>query len=96
MDYRATDTLEQVIVLWLAHDRLEPDARKPARPVLRGGWRGDALSPPDNSVTILDNIDLVAVQSEAERKRVLDVFKKHGVNLLPDGRRVEDVVVRAR
>lgn len=49
-----------------------------------------------NQVTLLDNIDLVAVSSDAEQKRVLDVFRKHGINLLPDGRRVEDVVVRAR
>ena len=49
-----------------------------------------------NNVTILDNINLVAVSSESERKRVLDVFKRHGVNHLPDGRRVEDIVVRGR
>jgi len=32
-----------------AHDRLEPDAGKLARPVLRGGWRGDAPSLPDRA-----------------------------------------------
>ena len=44
----------------------------------------------------LDNIDLIAVSSDAERKRVLEVFKRHGVSRLPDGRKVEDIVVRTR
>lgn len=60
-----------------------------------GGHRSDETIL-QNGVTILDNIDLVAVESEAERKRVLEVFKRHGVSRLPDGRKVEDVVVRAR
>jgi len=49
-----------------------------------------------NSVTILDNLDLVAVQSETERTKVLDIFRRHGVSQLPDGRKIENIVVRAR
>jgi len=49
-----------------------------------------------NSVTILDNLDMVAVQSETERTKVLDIFRRHGVTQLPDGRRIETVVVMSR
>ena len=79
-----------------AYDRLEPDAGKLARPVLRGGRRGDAPSLPDNEVTLLDNIQVVSVRNETERKRVLEVFRKHGVTRLPDGRRVQDIVITAQ
>lgn len=60
-----------------------------------GGHRSDETIL-KNGVSILDNIDLVAASSEAERKRLLEVFKRHGVSRLPDGRKVENVVVRAR
>lgn len=43
-------------------------------------------------VPLLDEIDSIVVNSAAERKRVLDVFKKHGTHALPDGRTVEDIV----
>jgi len=45
------------------------------------------------SVTLLDNIDVVAVSSQAQRRQVIKAFKKHGITKLPDGRRVDDIVV---
>ena len=45
-----------------------------------------------NSVTLLDNIDIIAVTTEAERKATIRAFKKHGITKLPDGRCIEDVV----
>ncbi|MDP8229406.1 MAG: hypothetical protein P9M15_08135, partial [Candidatus Electryoneaceae bacterium] len=48
-----------------------------------------------NEVTLLDNIQVVSVRNEAERKRVLAVFRKHGVTKLPDGRRVQDIITIA-
>jgi len=49
-----------------------------------------------NEVTLFDNIQVVSVRNETERKRVLEVFRKHGVTRLPDGRRVQDIVTTAR
>lgn len=45
------------------------------------------------TVTILDNLDAVKVDSTYQRDKVLQVFKKHGITHVPDGRRIEDVVV---
>ncbi len=45
------------------------------------------------SVTLLDNIDVVAVRNSSERTKVIQAFKKHGITRLPDGRRVQDIVV---
>ncbi|MEN6521121.1 MAG: minor capsid protein [Armatimonadota bacterium] len=45
------------------------------------------------SVTLLDNVEHIVVGSESERRSVLDVFRKHGVSVLPDGRKVEEVVL---
>jgi hypothetical protein len=45
------------------------------------------------SVTLLDNIDVVAVSSQSQRRQVIQAFKKHGITRLPDGRRIEDIVV---
>lgn len=44
------------------------------------------------NVTLLDNIDAIVVNNEAERKKLLDVWKKHGVSTLPDGRKASDIV----
>ena len=46
-----------------------------------------------NSVTLLDNIDVFRVKDAAERTELLKVFRKHGVSVLEDGRRVEDIIV---
>ena len=45
-----------------------------------------------NGLFLLTDIDTVKVADASTRKQVLDVFKKHGVTVLPDGRKIEDVV----
>ena len=45
------------------------------------------------SVTLLDNLETIVVSKEADRRRLLDVFQRRGVREMPDGRRVEDVVL---
>jgi len=44
------------------------------------------------SVTMLDNIDYIVTNSY-DREKVLESFKKRGITELPDGRKIEDVVV---
>ena len=46
-----------------------------------------------HSVTLLDNIDVVAAKNSADRTKIVKAFKKHGITRLPDGRKVEDIVV---
>jgi len=46
-----------------------------------------------NSVTILDNIELIVAGSEKEKKSILAVFQKLGITKLPDGRAVKDIVL---
>lgn len=46
------------------------------------------------SVTLLDNLENIVVGTESERKTVLGVFKKHGVSVLPDGRKIEEIVLK--
>ncbi|MDK9699948.1 MAG: phage head morphogenesis protein, partial [bacterium] len=43
------------------------------------------------TVTLLDNIEEVRV-NHGKRKQMLDVFRKHGLSQLPDGRKVEQIV----
>jgi hypothetical protein len=45
------------------------------------------------SVTLLDNLENIVVNSESERKTVLDTFRKYGVTMLPDGRKIEEMVL---
>lgn len=45
------------------------------------------------SITLLDNLESIVVHSNLEEKKVLDVFKKHGISTLLDGRKVEELVV---
>lgn len=46
-----------------------------------------------NNVTLLDNIDFINVYSRENKNKLLDVFKSHGIKKLPDGRKVEDVIL---
>ena len=46
-----------------------------------------------NSVTILDNIELIVAGSEKEKESILAVFQKLGITKLPDGRLVKDIVL---
>jgi hypothetical protein len=45
------------------------------------------------SVTLLDNLESIVVHGQIEKKKVLDVFRKHGISVLPDGRRIEELVI---
>lgn len=45
------------------------------------------------SITLLDNLESIVVHSNVEKSKVLDVFKRHGISTLPDGRKVEELVV---
>jgi len=45
-----------------------------------------------NEVTLLDNLQMVTVRSETTKRKILNVFRKHGVTRLPDGRQVKDIV----
>lgn len=45
-----------------------------------------------HGLNLLDEIDSIKTSGPSERKLVLDVFKKHGITVLPDGRKIEDVV----
>jgi len=46
-----------------------------------------------NSVTLLDNIDVIVVNGPQRKHALLEIFKKHGISKLPDGRTVEQVIV---
>lgn len=45
------------------------------------------------SVTLLDNLESIVVRGQLEKKKILDVFKKHGISVLPDGRKIEEIVI---
>jgi hypothetical protein len=45
-----------------------------------------------HNVTLLDNLDYIVLDSEAAKRRMLEVFRKHGVTKLPDGRKIDDVI----
>jgi len=44
------------------------------------------------SVTLLDNIEHIVAGSANERNRIIESFTKRGITVLPDGRKVGDVV----
>ncbi|MDP2361954.1 MAG: phage minor head protein [bacterium] len=44
------------------------------------------------AVPLLEDMDSILVGDNGIKARVVAVFKKHGITVLPDGRRVEDVV----
>ncbi|MHB1001955.1 MAG: minor capsid protein [Armatimonadota bacterium] len=46
------------------------------------------------SVTLLDNLEHIVVSSATEHKKVMDVFKKYNISVLPDGRKIEEVVLK--
>lgn len=46
-----------------------------------------------NSVSFLDNIEIINASSVSERLAILQVFEKHGIKKLPDGRKVRDIVL---
>ncbi|MBC8395338.1 MAG: hypothetical protein H8E08_00010 [Candidatus Marinimicrobia bacterium] len=46
-----------------------------------------------NSVTLLDNIDYINVYGRSDKDKLVGVFNKHGIKKLPDGRKIEDVIL---
>ena len=46
-----------------------------------------------NSVSLLDNIDVINVGSSSSKQELIQVFKKHNIKKLPDGRLIEDVIL---
>ena len=45
------------------------------------------------AIPLLDNIDVIVVGSEREKQRLLEVFRNRKIMKLPDGRKVEDIVL---
>lgn len=45
-----------------------------------------------DGMSLFDNLDRIVVARD-ERQKVIDVFKRHGYATLPDGRRIEDIIV---
>jgi len=45
-----------------------------------------------HNVTLLDNLDCLVLDSQEAKRRMLEVFRKHGVTALPDGRKVEEII----
>ena len=45
------------------------------------------------SVTLLDNVEYIVTENTAERDSVLKSFAKRGITALPDGRKIEEVVL---
>ena len=43
--------------------------------------------------TLLDNIDVIVVGSEREKQRLLEVFRNRKIMKLPDGRKIEEIVL---
>ena len=48
------------------------------------------------SLSLFENLDVFVARTAAERTKIIDVIRKHGITVWPDGRAVEDVVVIAR
>jgi len=48
------------------------------------------------TLTLLDNIECIVASSASERRTVIQAFKKHGITKLPDGRRIENIVLESR
>ncbi|MFA7331035.1 MAG: phage minor head protein [Candidatus Delongbacteria bacterium] len=44
-------------------------------------------------VPVLENLQEVIVNHQAERQRILSLFREQGIEMLPDGRKIEDVIV---
>lgn len=44
------------------------------------------------NVTVLDNLDCIVLDSQDAKRRMVEVFRTHGVTALPDGRKVEDII----
>jgi hypothetical protein len=45
-----------------------------------------------HNITLLDNIDCIVLDSANAKAAMIDVFHKHGITKLPDGRDVEEII----
>ena len=45
------------------------------------------------AIPILENLEGITVGSAMEKKGLIELFKKHNIEVLPDGRKIEDVIV---
>jgi hypothetical protein len=45
------------------------------------------------TVSLLDEIEVIKTKDAAQRARIIELFRKSGFSKLPDGRRIEDVVL---
>lgn len=45
-----------------------------------------------NGLHLLDDIELIRTTSPSERQIVLEIFARHGIDTLPDGRKITDIV----
>lgn len=45
-----------------------------------------------NSLSIFDDLESINVKSESQKKTVVRLFKKHGINEWPDGRSLDEIV----
>jgi len=42
---------------------------------------------------LMDDLDSILCRTQTERDKVLQVFRKHGITMFPDGRSIEEIVV---
>ena len=40
-----------------------------------------------------DNLEVIVVNTDEQRRRLLEVFRKRQISKLPDGRKVEDIIL---
>jgi len=45
-----------------------------------------------DGLSLFDKLDRIVVE-QRDRQKVIDVFRRHGYQTLPDGRRIEDIIV---
>lgn len=46
-----------------------------------------------HGLNFLDDIQTIRTKNPTQRKTLIRIFKKHGYTTLPDGRKIEEVVV---
>jgi len=59
----------------------------------RGGDHSGNEACLKNGINLLDEIEYIRVFHEEERQALLKVFKKNKVDVLPDGRRIKDIIL---
>ncbi|MHB9129973.1 MAG: phage head morphogenesis protein [Armatimonadota bacterium] len=44
------------------------------------------------NITLLDNLDCIVLDSQSAKQQMIAMFQQHGVTVLPDGRKIEDII----